>query len=91
VMPTALGFWAYGRTWTHFGPWNLGSWYKPLAFIGVMGCLGLIVLGMQPPNEKAGITLAIAVNLLIVGWFGYANKHFPGPPESLLNAERDPG
>ena len=30
VLPTALGAWAYGRTWTAMGPWDLGRWYRPL-------------------------------------------------------------
>ena len=24
VLPTAIGFFAYGRWWTRFGPWQLG-------------------------------------------------------------------
>ena len=31
VLPTVLGAWAYGRTWTVMGPWDLGLWYRPLA------------------------------------------------------------
>ncbi|VTS04054.1 amino acid permease [Tuwongella immobilis] len=89
VLPTALGFLAHGKRWNHFGPWNLGRWYRPLAGIAVLGCGGLIVLGMQPPNEKAGTTLAIAIGLLVLGWFGYARRHFPGPPVSLLKAEHE--
>ena len=40
VLPTALGAWAYGRTWTAMGPWNLGPWYRPLAVLSVAGCAG---------------------------------------------------
>ena len=53
VLPTALGAWAYGRTWTAMGPWNLGRWYRPLAVLSVAGCAALIVIGMQPPNERS--------------------------------------
>jgi amino acid transporter len=53
VLPTALGLWAYGRSWTAMGPWSLGWWYRPLAAISVAGCVVLFVIGVQPPNEVA--------------------------------------
>ena len=53
VLPTALGAWAYGRTWTAMGPWDLGPLYRPLALVSVVGCLALTVVGMQPPNERS--------------------------------------
>ena len=53
VLPTAIGLVAYGRWWTEIGPWHLGRWFRPLAVVSVLGCVGLIVIGMQPPNEKA--------------------------------------
>jgi amino acid transporter len=37
VLPTALGAWAYGRSWTAMGSWNLGCWYRPLAVLSVEG------------------------------------------------------
>jgi amino acid transporter len=88
VVPTALGLWAFGRTWTELGPWHLGRWYRPLAVLCVFGCVGLIILGMQPPNEQAawvvgGVTLALAA-----GWFLGARHHFPGPPHGVLTLQR---
>jgi amino acid transporter len=89
VLPTALGAWAHGRFWKKMGPWNLGSWYRPLAVVSVIGCLGLIVIGMQPPNGRAfwvvgGVALALAA-----GWFGIARHRFPGPPETALGRAAD--
>lgn len=84
VLPTALGFVAYGHRWTHFGPWQLGIWYRPLAVVSVVGCIGLIVIGMQPPNEKALYVVGGMVAVLLAGWFGYARRKFPGPPPGLL-------
>jgi amino acid transporter len=83
VLPTALGAWAHGRTWTVMGPWDLGRWFRPLAVLSVAGCAGLIVVGVQPPNERAvwvvgGVGLALAV-----AWFGFARHHFTGPPDAL--------
>src|SRR5262249_7625205 len=50
VIPTTCGLLSYGR-WPRVGPWQLGRWYPPLAVACVLGCAGLIVLGMQPPNQ----------------------------------------
>ncbi len=80
VLPTALGLVAYGRTWTAMGPWDLGWWYRPLALVCVLGCAGLFVIGVQPPNDKAVVVLAAFVGVLGVLWFGVARRRFPGPP-----------
>jgi amino acid transporter len=84
VLPTALGVFAHGRTWTEMGPWHIGRLYRPLAVISVLGCGLLITVGMAPPNDKAlGITGAAAV-LLIGVWFARERYRFPGPPQSAL-------
>jgi amino acid transporter len=57
VLPTAMGFLAHGRSWKTMGPWHLGVWYRPLAVVAVLGCGLLIVIGMQPPYEKAVWTI----------------------------------
>ena len=69
VLPTALGTWAYGRTWTAMGPWDLGRLYRPLAVLSVTGCVVLIAIGMQPPNQRSvwvvgGATLALHYGLV---------------------------
>jgi amino acid transporter len=84
VLPTALGFWTHGRRWTRMGPWHLGRWYRPLAVVCVLGCIMLIVIGMQPPNEIAVPIVAATVGVMVVLWFGYIHRHFPGPPASVL-------
>jgi amino acid transporter len=88
VLPTALGAWAHGRTWNTIGPWNLGCWYRPLAILSVIGCLGLIVIGMQPPNERAAWVVSALVVMLTVGWFGIARHQFPGPPHTAFSRAR---
>jgi amino acid transporter len=84
VVPIALGLVAYGRSWTAMGPWQLGLWYRPLAVVSVLGCVALLVIGMQPPNEKAAWILGGALLLLALVWFGGAKDRFGGPPEALL-------
>ncbi len=84
VLPTALGAWAYGRSWSTMGPWNLGRWYLPLAVMSVIGCVGLIAIGMQPPNERSFWIVGAIALVLAVGWFGIARHRFPGPPQMPL-------
>jgi amino acid transporter len=80
VLPVAAGFMACGRSWTRFGPWNLGRWYRPLAALAVLGCGFLIIIGMQPPNELAVKLVGGVVALLFVVWFGLERRRFKGPP-----------
>jgi amino acid transporter len=84
VLPTALGLIAHGRRWTVMGPWDLGRWYRPLAAVSVLGCLALIVIGVQPPNQKTAWIVGGALLVLGAFWFGGARRRFAGPPEALL-------
>ncbi len=90
VLPAALGAWAYGRSWSAMGPWNLGRWYRPLAVLSVIGCLGLIAIGMQPPNECAFWVVGGAAVVLAAGWFGIARHRFPGPPHAAIQHATNP-
>ncbi len=84
VLPTFLGLLAYGRRWTRMGPWQLGVWYWPLALVAVSGCAGLLVIGVQPPNQVAGVIVGGMVLGLLIGWWGVARRTFVGPPLALL-------
>ena len=88
VLPTAIGAVAHGRWWTEFGPWTLGRWFRPLAIVSVLGCGGLIVIGMQPPNGKAAYVIAVMAAVLAVLWFAVARHTFPGPPHGVLTARQ---
>ena len=87
VAPTALGAIAHGRRWRRMGPWDLGSWYRPLAWISVVGGLGLVAIGVQPPNERSAVVLIGIAVALAAGWFGSERRRFAGPPASLLEAD----
>jgi amino acid transporter len=87
VLPTALGAWAYGRSWTAMGPWDLGRLYRPLAVFSVIGCLLLIIIGMQSPNDRSVWVVGTMSLALFIGWFGVARHRFPGPPQAAINAE----
>jgi amino acid transporter len=88
VLPTALGFLANGRSWTTMGPWQLGIWYRPLAVVAVLGCGLLIVIGVQPPYDKALWTIGGIVVLLTVAWFGWERGRFAGPLHGVLTPQR---
>jgi amino acid transporter len=84
VLPSAIGLVAHGRWWTEFGPWQLGMWFRPFAIISVLGCGGLIAIGMQPPNEKAAYMVGGVSAALAALWFGVARRKFSGPPHGRL-------
>jgi amino acid transporter len=85
VLPTALGLWAYGRTWTRMGPWQLGPLYRPLAVVCVLGCGLLFVIGVQPPNGIALWTVLGMTAVILVAWFTHQRRCFPGPPSVELS------
>lgn len=87
VLPTAIGFVAFGRWWTDLGPWHLGLWFRPLALVSVTGCVGLIVIGMQPPNGQAAFVVGAMVVVLLAGWLLVARQTFPGPPHGVLTMQ----
>lgn len=81
VMPTAVGIFAYGKTWTKMGPFNLGGpLYRVLGVISVLFVLVVIYAGIQPPNDKALPVTGITALLLVVAWFAGMRKVFAGPP-----------
>ena len=84
VVPTAIGVLAYGRWWTKFGPWQLGPWFRPLGVVSVLGCVGLIVIGMQPPNDKAVYVVGGMTVCLAAFWFVRARHTFAGPPHGVI-------
>ena len=88
VVPTALGAWAYGRSWTAMGPWDLGRWYRPLAVLSVAGCAALIAIGMQPPNDRSVWVVGGVAVALAVAWFGGVRRRFPGPPHTVRLAQQ---
>jgi hypothetical protein len=81
VMPTLVGLFAIGRSWTQMGPFTLGiRLYKVLAVASLVA-VGLIVwIGVQPPNEKALTVAIVAPIVLAAGWWLGVRRFFRGPP-----------
>lgn len=89
VIPTALGLFAYGRSWTRMGPWSMGGTaYRAMAVVSVLGCGLILLVGVQPPNQQNLWTVPGALVLTAVVWLAYERKHFRGPPAGVLNPLR---
>lgn len=80
ALPIAAGFFAYKKSWTRMGPFDIGDVFRPLALICVAACAILIFSGMQPPNDQA---LQVTIGVLVVSalvWFVFERRRFKGPP-----------
>ena len=63
------------------GPWHLGRWYPARSrWLSVVGCLALIVIGMQPPNERSIWVVGAWPRCWPLVWIGGERYRFPGPP-----------
>ncbi len=88
AMPIAAGVRAEGRTWTTFGPFQLGVWFKPLGVISTIGVVVLLYVGIQPPNDiLVSYAIGIAIVMLAL-WFGIERRRFKGPPIGAALAAR---
>jgi amino acid transporter len=88
VLPTAIGLAAYGRWWKEMGPWHIGRWFRPLAVVSIIGCTGLVVIGMQPPNVKAAYAVLVLSLALAILWFSFYRKRFVGPPHGKISVQQ---
>ncbi len=90
VIPSALGLFAYGRSWTKMGPWSMGGkMYRAMAILSVLGCALILLVGVQPPNEKNLWTVPGALALTAIVWVAYERRHFRGPPQGVLDHARE--
>jgi amino acid transporter len=80
VMAIAAGLKAEGSSWTKKGPFDLRALSKPVAVLAIIGCLLLIYVGVQPPNEKVGYLIVGLIVALVVVWFAAERRRFQGPP-----------
>ncbi len=88
TLPVFLGLFAYRRSWTAMGPWDLGRWYRPLGTVAVLWCVLLVVLGMQPPNDKAVWIVGGFTAFLTIMWLALERKRFQGPPRGVSTPQR---
>ena len=66
----------------------MGGTYRIVALICVLWCIGLLYIGVQPPNDKAFyITLGFGALTALI-WFGLERKRFAGPPSALMTMDQ---
>ncbi|WP_018131022.1 amino acid permease [Effusibacillus pohliae] len=73
----------------HYGPWNLGSWSKPVNAISLLWIVFISVIMVIPPNENALYALIGMFVLLLVMDFGYYKRHFAGPQAALATSQEE--
>lgn len=89
ALPVAAGLFAYRRSWTAMGPFDLGGAYPFVAVCCLVGVAALLYIGVQPPNDQAlTVTLAM-IALTVAVWFGFERRRFQGPPSGANRPERD--
>ena len=81
IMPTAAGILAEGKTWKHKGPFDLGGMSKLIGVLAVIGGGFLVIVGIQPPNEKVLYLTIAMLFAMAIFWFVFGeSKRFKGPP-----------
>ena len=81
-IPIVLGLFAYGRTWTNMGPWDLGPLFRVVAALVGVCVVMIFLIGIQPPNTKALPITLIFLGLTAAVWFGLERRRFQGPPNT---------
>jgi amino acid transporter len=89
-LPIVMGLFAYGRSWTRMGPWNMGPLYRVVAALVGAAVVMIFVIGIQPPNAKAlPITLGFLALTALV-WYGLERRRFKGPPVADVLIDHTP-
>ena len=79
-MPIAAGMLAFNKSWKTFGPWNIGTKFPIVAMFCIAIAAVIFFIGVQPPNDKALLFMAVIIAVTIAVWFGIERKRFQGPP-----------
>ena len=88
TLPVVAGIFAEGKTWTEKGPFNLGTWSKPIAIVASIGVILLTTTGFFPPNTPVFYLTVGMLVILPILWFTGINKSFEGVPQGEKITER---
>lgn len=83
-LPIAIGGFAYGKTWTRMGPWDMGPAFRVVSVLAVLAIALIFFLGVQPPNDAALTITLVFLAITAVVWFGFERRRFKGPPAAEL-------
>ena len=65
-----------------------GRGYRVLAIICILGCVFLVAIGVQPPNDRALWILVGSFALAAFFWVAVMRRHFAGPPRDIFVEQR---
>ncbi|MFO1349804.1 MAG: amino acid permease [Gammaproteobacteria bacterium] len=89
VMPIAAGLRAEMKgTWIKKGPFSLGLASSLIAVLAIIGCIVLIFVGVQPPNQKVGYLIVALLVVMALIWLAFESRRFQGPPIGDMIAKR---
>ncbi len=80
IMPIGAGLLAEGKSWNKKGPFDLGTWSKPVAVLAIIGGAILAFVGFQPPYQLVGYFLLGLIVVLVIVWYAFERNRFAGPP-----------
>ena len=79
-LPVIAGLFAYGKSWTKMGPWDMGPAYRIVGVLAIAAIALIFYLGVQPPNDAALWITGVFLLITAVVWFGFERRRFKGPP-----------
>ena len=59
-----------------------------MSVLAIVGCVLLIFVGVQPPNEKVGYLIVGLLVAMAIFWIALESRRFQGPPIGDMIARR---
>jgi amino acid transporter len=87
-LPVIAGLFAYGKSWTKMGPWDMGPAYRIVGVLAIVAIALIFYLGVQPPNDAALTITLVFLAITALVWFGLERRRFKGPPMGSEVARR---
>ncbi len=71
------------------GPWHLGAWSTPIAWVALVWICFITIDFVLPPNLISGILIASCFIILCLIWFFIARHRFQGPKFHISEKSED--
>lgn len=88
IIPVVAGLFAEGNSWKEKGPFDLGTWSKPIAILATIGVAILTTTGFFPPNQRVFYLTVAMLIVLPVAWIAGVKNIFEGVPTGDKIKER---
>ncbi len=90
ATPILLGAVArHGRRWKKLGPFNVGRFGLPIAWLAFAWSAFVLVVCSLPPNQLPAKMLGALIVILAVVWVAFVRGTFSGPKVKLAAIESD--